>query len=318
MFGSEDDFLALIDRYFPRTDGMVLGRGDDCAVFSCPQKICVTSDLFIEDVHFRRRYFSPFDIGYKSLAVNLSDIAAMGAKPLALSLSLGFPQGIGAAFWADFFSGMASPASRFGVVLSGGDLSRADKLTINITVWGDASGGYLSRGNCRVGDKILLVGQVGLARLGLLALEKGLGLQEFPQASAAHLRPEPLLVVGQKLAAFSGVRSMMDISDGLVRDLPRLFGGKFGVEIDADAFLPASEIIKWCKISGENPMEFALVGGEDYALAAVVAPEIVPDILDVLKDLPDWSGKIIGTVCEKKGIFLHGKPFVSQGFDHFA
>lgn len=311
MFGSEDDFLALIDRYFPRDDGMLVGRGDDCAVFSCPQKMCVTSDLFIEDVHFRRHYFSPFDIGYKSLAVNLSDIAAMGAKPLAFSLSLAFPTDIDAVFWSDFFSGMATLASRYGVILSGGDLSRADKILINITVWGDCSAAYCQRGNCSVGDKIVLVGQIGLARTGFLLLEAGIASRQFSQAAAAHLRPEPLLEAGQKLASFSGVKSMMDISDGLVRDLPRLLGGKFGAEIDADALPIEQVVLERCAVSGQNPFEFALVGGEDYALAAVVAA-------DSKDDLSVLAGKIIGTVCETPGLFLHGKPFVGQGFDHFG
>ena len=311
MFGCEDDVLALIDRYFPRDDGMLVGRGDDCAVFSCPQKMCVTSDLFLEDVHFRRRYFSSFDIGYKALAVNLSDIAAMGAKPLAFSLSLGVPTGIEAEFWGGFFSGMATLARRYGVILSGGDLSRSDKILINITVWGDCSAAYCQRGNCSAGDKIFLVGQIGLARAGFLLLEDGISLQQFPQAVAAHLRPEPLLEAGQKLAAFSGVRAMMDISDGLFRDLPRLLGGKFGAEIDADALPIAPAVLSWCATSGQNPLEFALVGGEDYALAAVVSS-------DAVDDLPVSQGRIIGTVCETSGIFLHGKPLVCQGFDHFG
>lgn len=312
MFGSEDDFLALIDDFFPDC-GMLVGRGDDCAVFSCPEKICVTSDLFIEDVHFRRSYFSPFDIGHKALAVNISDIAAMGAVPLGFSLSLAIPPGLDQAFWSGFFSGMSSLAQKYSLVLSGGDLSRADKLAVNITVWGDCSSGYRLRGVCLEGDRIFLVGQIGLARTGFSLLESGLDLPGYSRAIAAHLRPTPQVEAGIQLANFEGVRAMMDVSDGLARDFSRLLGPDMGVEIEMESTRLDADILSWCARTGENPFEFALIGGEDYALVAVVDKHLAPRLGGAVP-----QGYFIGTVCKKAGIFLRGTPLSCQGFDHFC
>lgn len=313
MIGSEADFLALIDRFFPN-HGMLVGRGDDCAVFSCPEKMCVTSDLFIEDVHFRRRYFSPFDIGHKALAVNISDIAAMGAVPLGFSLSLAVPTGLDQSFWSGFFSGMSGLAQKHALFLSGGDLSRADKLAANITIWGDCSSGYRLRGHCREGDKIFLVGKIGLARTGLFLLESGMSSRGYSRAIEAHLRPLPQVEAGIQLAGLEGVMAMMDVSDGLARDFPRLLGPDMGVEIELDHADLDSEIVSWCSRTGENPLEFALLGGEDYALVAVVDKQAVVRLGDEL----GLQGRFIGTVCKKAGIFLQGVPLTCQGFDHFS
>src|SRR6056297_3491168 len=138
MVHSEDDFLSLIDRYFPNdSKSMQVGRGDDCAVVTVPGRICVTTDLFLEDIHFRRAYFGPGDIGHKSLAVNISDIAAMGGRPLGFSVGLTVPPGLDGGFWEAFMAGMADLAARHDLVLTGGDLSRGERLGVCVTVWGD-------------------------------------------------------------------------------------------------------------------------------------------------------------------------------------
>ncbi len=311
MPASEDDFLALIDRFFPN-HGMLVGRGDDCAVFSCPEKMCVTSDLFVEDVHFRQRYFAPFDIGHKALAVNLSDIAAMGARPLGFSLSLAVPSGPGESFWSDFFGGMSALAQKHGLFLSGGDLSRSDKLAVNITAWGDCSRGYRLRGVCSEGDQIFLVGPAGLARTGFSVLESGASTQGYDRAIAAHLRPQPQVEAGLRLAGLEGVKAMMDVSDGLVRDFPRLLGPDMGVEIELEREDIDPEVVCWCSQTGQDPLEFSLLGGEDYALVAVVDRGAGASVEAAVQ------GRYIGTVRGQTGIFLRGRRLGCQGFDHFA
>ena len=135
---SEDAILHLLARHFPATHpSLLLGRGDDCAVLRGGQPLCVSTDLFLEDVHFRRSYFTPEDMGHKSLAVNISDVAACGGRPLGFTLGLGLPD-YADMDWLDlFFRGMAALAGRHRMALAGGDLSRSDRLHICITVWGE-------------------------------------------------------------------------------------------------------------------------------------------------------------------------------------
>lgn len=146
---SEDGILACLSRHFPQTHpSLLLGRGDDCAVLKAGRPLCVSSDLFLEDVHFRRRYFTAEDIGHKALAVNISDLAACGARPLAFTLNLGLPVWVDMAWLESFFKGMAALAGQQRMALAGGDLSRCECLHVSVTVWGEAAdpGGFLVRG----------------------------------------------------------------------------------------------------------------------------------------------------------------------------
>ena len=170
---SEDGILACLARHFPQTHAsLLLGRGDDCAVLKAGRPLCVSSDLFLEDIHFRRSYFSPEDTGHKALAVNVSDLAACGARPLGFTLCLGLPDWVDMAWLEAFFSGMAALAGQQRMALAGGDLSRCQQLHISVTVWGETAepGGFLARGGSMPGDSLFVVGRVGLARVGLHAL----------------------------------------------------------------------------------------------------------------------------------------------------
>ena len=146
---SEDSILACLARHFPATHpSLLLGRGDDCAVLKAGTPLCVSSDLFLEDVHFRRSYFTPEEIGHKALAVNVSDIAACGGRPLAFTLALGLPDDVDALWLDRFFSGMAALAQEQRLALAGGDLSRSPFLHVSITIWGESytGGDFLVRG----------------------------------------------------------------------------------------------------------------------------------------------------------------------------
>lgn len=161
---SEDGILGLLARHFPATHpSLLLGRGDDCAILRAGRPLCVSSDLFLEDIHFRRAYFTPEDTGYKALAVNVSDIAACGGRPLGFSLCLGLPAWADAAWLDAFFAGMAGLAQERQMVLAGGDLSRCERLHISVTVWGEAvePGGFLVRGGSMPGDSLFVVGRLG-------------------------------------------------------------------------------------------------------------------------------------------------------------
>ncbi|MCJ2163718.1 MULTISPECIES: thiamine-phosphate kinase [unclassified Pseudodesulfovibrio] len=312
---SEAQFLELIDTYFPREhDFLTLGRGDDCAVLAGGREYCVSSDIFLEDVHFRRDYFSAADIGYKALAVNVSDIAAMGAKPVAFTLDLMVPPGLDDAFWNDFFKSMSSLAKQNDMVLAGGDLSRSDRLGMSISIYGVAgSTGFLRRGKCAYGDILFTVGDIGLARAGLMALEAaGVKAREtLPAAVMAHLRPKPKVMIGTLLNA-AGIKGLMDVSDGLARDLPRFLGPNLGADLHIDVSRLNSNLITFAETVNVDPVEFAVLGGEDYALLGAVSPfeagkaESVPGFMK------------IGTVTKTPGIILNDKPFTTEGFDHFG
>lgn len=320
-FNSEQDFLKLIDEYFPSKNGHVtLGRGDDCSILHTDTQLCISKDLFLEDIHFRRTYFSPADIGYKSLAVNISDIAAMGGQPLGFALGLIIPPNLDESFWEPFFKSMSHLAQKNGLILAGGDLSKGQYLGISVTVWGEPAKDceFLSRGNAKPGDILFLHGPAGQARIGLLALEE-LGVeaaQIYPECVKTHLRPPMRVEAGLKLATSSHVRGLMDLSDGLARDLPRFLSNCEG-NVGAEIHLPESalhpEIIRYAKSNSISASEHAFQGGEDYALFGAVSEEGFTELSKSMSGL-----FAIGKITDSKKIFLNGKEYTEGGFDHFS
>ena len=325
---SEQDFLAALDRHFPnQAEGLLLGRGDDCAILDALGPLCVSTDLFVEGAHFRRSYFTPADIGHKALAAAASDLAAMGAAPVACALSLVLPDAVDDAFLDELLAGMAALSTRLGLPLAGGDLSRGPALILDLVVFGrpGPAGVLLRRGTVRPGDALVLVGEAGLARAGLLALEASgrAACEAFPAPTTAHLRPEPRLADGQLLAGLPGVRALMDVSDGLARDIPRLLGlpgqpgqglGKaLGADLALEESLLHPEALACFQSLGLDPLEALVLGGEDYALLAGVDPS---GLSMVLAALP--AARHIGTVSARPGLKVNGKDFSHAGFDHFA
>lgn len=315
--GSEDDFLALIDRHFPNQGpGLVLGRGDDGAVMTCQGEMVVTMDLFLEDVHFRRDYFEPEEIGYKALAVNVSDVCAMGALPTAFTLGVCTPRNSTSQFWDRLLAGMARLAAQWDMLLVGGDLDRACSVGLNITTWGRpvVPGRYLRRAMVKPGDRLFAVGPLGLSRVGLSVLEDmgRFAMQEFPAATRAHLTPDLHPEATRLLAADQRVLGLMDVSDGLARDLPRFVGPNRGVSLNLDAQSIHPEIRAFAAPRGEDPTRLAVVGGEDYALLGACTAH---DLAGLLDDIP--GAYVVGTVGETPGVRLYGRLLAEEGFDHF-
>ena len=336
---SEAEFLRLVDRHFGNAHPhMALGRGDDCAELLCPREVCVTSDLFLEDVHFRTSYFSPADIGWKALAVNFSDLAAAGARPLGWNMNLMLPKTTSLDYVDALLAGMAELAGQYDAPLTGGDLSRADKLGVSITAWGALPGAqgaarFLRRGAGQPGD-ILFLGQagshgLGLARVGLLDLEASLaapgagekdgppgGATAYPAARAAHLRPTPLVALGQTLA-LAGVSTLMDVSDGLARDLPRLLGHDQGLSLGADISIDPPtlhpEVLAFAAAHGLDPVGEAWLGGEDYLLLGACSQPVWQSLLAAGTPLAP-----LGVITAGPDISVNGRPLNLAGFDHFA
>lgn len=337
---SEDAILACLAGHFPQTHpSLLLGRGDDCAVLKAGRPLCVSSDLFLENIHFRRSYFQAADIGYKSLAVNVSDLAGCGARPLGFTLCLGLPDWVDMAWLDAFFSGMAALAGQQRMALAGGDLSRCERLHVSVTVWGEAAdpGGFLARGGSMPGDSLFVVGHLGLARVGLAVLEAHGrdALTDWPAACAAHLRPEPQVDAGLMLArAGFNARppALMDLSDGIMRDLPRLLGlsGELSAGAENEGNTPGQssglgaaillpqgllhpEVLRHAALHGKNPVHEALLGGEDYALLGSCAPDMLPPLHAAI---PGFVS--IGTVTSGGGITCNNEALNRlRGFDHF-
>lgn len=334
---SEDEVLALIDAHFPsRTPHTPLGRGHDCAELAgLERRLALSTDMFWQDSHFRPEYFTPREAGAKALTGAVSDLAAAGAVPLGFSLDLLLPPDLGARALDEALSGMADKARQYGMILCGGDLARGDCLGFSLTVWGgpvDPAAPFLHRGGAEAGDVIFLVGRAGLARVGLGMLER-LGreaLRDWPASCAAHLSPEALLAEGQALAALArdlreepgaeGKKaprlSLMDVSDGLIRDLPRLLragDAGLGADLEIEPDLIPEEVRVAARGWGCVPEHLFLLGGEDYALAGTC-----PDSLWPLVRRAVPGAARIGRVREEPGLFLSGNPLALEGFDHFA
>ncbi|MDR0816990.1 MAG: thiamine-phosphate kinase [Desulfovibrio sp.] len=329
---SEDAVLSCLAQHFPLAHAsLLLGRGDDAALLKAGRPLCVSSDLFLEDVHFRRSYFTPEEAGHKALAVNISDMAACGAQPFAFTLCLGLPPQTDMV-WVDAFSrSMAELADKHGMALAGGDIAACERVHIAITIWGGISpnGVFLGRGGSVPGDCLFVIGTLGLARVGLRMLEAygRNALRDWPCACAAHLLPTPQTAAGIMLArAAANARppALMDVSDGIARDLPRLLhanGAQYsqaaqqrpGAVIRLQERLLHPEVRRCAEDNKQDPVREALIGGEDYALLGSCAP----DMLAALKTaVPGFTH--IGEVTEESGILCNGEPLERlHGFDHF-
>ncbi|HYD41767.1 MAG TPA: thiamine-phosphate kinase [Anaeromyxobacter sp.] len=261
--------FALIDRItrlLPlRGEGVVLGPGDDCAVLAPPrgEELVATVDEVVEGVHFDRR-FTPADIGWKALAVNLSDLASMGARPLWGLVALALPREERAARVLGVMRGVAACARRFGLAVVGGNVSRAPALSVSITAVGAvAPGAALTRAGARPGDLLLGSGTFGDAALGL---EEGAA----PALARRQRRPTPRLALGRALAGIA--RAGIDVSDGLVQDLghvARASRVRAVVEVER---LPLSAAYRRRAAGLADPHAAALAGGEDYELLLAVPP----------------------------------------------
>ncbi len=323
---SEDACLALLDAYFPsRTEHVPFGRGDDCAELRCPSpELALSTDFFWQDVHFRTAYFTPEEAGAKALTTAVSDLAGAGAVPLGFSLGLMLPPYLGEKALRRLLSGMANAARRYGIALSGGDLSRGDALGFCITVWGAPLGdgaGFLRRGEANPGDFVFLIGQTGLAGLGLWELEREgrAALTSRPEACAAFLAPKALLAEGQSLARLAHANatlshrlSLMDVSDGLARDLPRLLGG-LGADLTFDDTVLHAEARAAAALLGVRADALCLSGGEDYALLGSCAERLWPSVQEAVPGVT-----LLGRATAAPGLFRHGIPLLLDGFDHFS
>lgn len=302
------------------------GIGDDCAII--PQtdqhSLLVTTDMLIEDIHFLRSDILPQDLGYKSLAVNISDIAAMGGIPEFAFLSLALPSNLEDQWIEQFFSGFRKLALSTKIHLLGGDTNQSSGgMTVNLTLLGRIENKFIKRRSAaKLNDIICVTDSLGDSAGGLKFI-----LDKLPRSADAlrlidrHYRPQPAFQEGPWLSQQTSVHAMMDVSDGIDSDLKRIMeSSKCGAQIRVEDIPMSSTLKRSAKAHDLDFLQLALSGGEDYCLLLTVDPHSYEDLnrrFQLEFGYPLYS---IGTVVEQDLTYLKdGRPFKikNKGFDHF-
>jgi thiamine-monophosphate kinase len=312
--------------------GVRVGIGDDCAVLEpTPGSLLVaTTDLLIEDVHFRRRYAEPADVGWKTMAVNVSDIAAMGARPRWALVALACPETTTPGDVEAFYEGALALAAEHEVAIVGGDTSASPGgWFVNVTLLGEASVAPLLRSGARPGDVVAVTGSLGRSAAGLAVLERpaapaGVPADHLADVTRAHLRPHPRAMEGRWLAAAGGATAMIDLSDGLATDIAHIAAESgVGARIDL-ARLPIAPSARSVGAAlGHDPLDWATGGGEDYELLVTCAA-------DAFRRLREGLERATGTMLSAVGAIVEagaGVTFIDAlgvarpvpgGFEHFV
>lgn len=285
----EEGIIHLLDGLtHDRMHGRSLGIGDDAAVvgnYDEPYNYLVTTDMLVENVHFKVGWSTPYQLGYRSLAVNLSDIAAMGGFPLSSFLSLSLPCQLDESWMREFSRGYADLSNLFHTSLLGGDtVGSVHDIVINVTVVGKVLKGHEKlRSAAQIGDLIVVSGTLGDATAGRLILDKhdrSLEPDYTPEQAflvQRFLEPLPRLALGQALSKLSGVHAMMDLSDGLVSDLPHILRrSHVSASVALDRLPLSADFVAECEKRSKYEAErVAVTGGEDYELLFTVSPDAV-------------------------------------------
>jgi thiamine-monophosphate kinase len=326
--------FSLIARLRQRIQGkdspqLLRGIGDDCAVLrpAVGQDLLVTTDTQEEGVHFRRDWATPEDIGWRCLAVNVSDIAAMGGVPMGAVVALSLPASLEVAFVEGLYDGMQAVAERYDCPIIGGNISqRADTLAVTITVLGAVPCGQsVYRSGAQVGDEIWVTGTLGGAKAGLEALlhpEAMTGIRTTA-ALARYRRPCPRLHEAQYLRQHAPLHSLIDLSDGLSSDLRHICTASgVGARLEAACLPIGHDVLQVAAALRRDALEFALHGGEDFELCLTV-PAGRMDA--VSQEFPRQFGCALtrlGTIQADREIILgleNGTtiPLPARGYDHF-
>ncbi|MBU1626451.1 thiamine-phosphate kinase [bacterium] len=330
----EFGFIEMIkSRMEDKDESVLISIGDDAALIKGFDKnqILVTSDLLIEGVDFSLDYFTPSELAYKALACNISDISAMGGKPSWYTISLGIHQDTKVDFLLDFYQSLSVMGRENQISLIGGDLSDSDKLTISITLLGlIGEGKAIKRAGARPGDNIWLSGGVGFSSLGLFFLHEedsgkldGLEGEFVKYCIDRQKRPPIRSTVGCRLARAGIASSMIDISDGLFRDLGNICKmSDVGSLIDIRK-LPRIDKIR--KATGKLGLDFRKVIslGEDFELLFTVHPSKTAEMALIREEFSALEmveiGKILNAHEGMKSIFMNSEIVEMEniGFDHF-
>lgn len=309
----------------PAAGALLLGIGDDAALLRLPEGAAAvaTADMLVEGVHFRRDWSRPEEIGWKALAVNVSDLNAMGAQPVAALVCLALPGELPVRWVERCYAGLAECAGVYGCPVAGGDTVRSPgPVVVSVSALGAAPAGRaVRRTGARPGDVLCVTGVLGASGAGCALLERGLARgRSLAPVLAAHRRPRPPRGAGAALAAAALPTAMLDLSDGLASDAQRLAtAGGVGLTVEADR-LPISDATRRAAARlGLTARHLALHGGEDFELLFTVPPERWPEVPPLLGPL-GVTATIIGQ-AGGRGVWLREegrrRPLRPAGFQHF-
>lgn len=312
-FGGENAVIKLIEsKYGGLADArVVVGLGDDAALLRTDgdKLLIVTTDLLVEGTHFRRDIIDPYSLGWKSVAVNISDIAAMGGVPTWAFVSIALPD-MDVSFVEALYEGMNAVSSKFGSRIIGGDTNRVNgNIVINVTQLGQIEEDRAAlRKTAKPGDRILVTSTLGDSLAGFKLLDR-LGLEsaqrDNTQAVERHIRPVPRIPEARAAVETGAVHAMMDISDGLAIDLGKMCEASgVGAKIYADRLPISSALRAAADALGLDPVSLAASGGEDYELLFAAAPSDAETLAHTIEDTTGTAVSDIGEFVEGTGAIL--------------
>jgi len=321
---------SIMNNCLHSPEDVIQGIGDDCAVMGPldGKVLLFTTDLLIEDRHFLKEKSSPFELGWKAIAVSLSDIAAMGGRARHAFVSLAIPSHTKIAFLNKLYEGMKSLCRRYGVNLLGGDTSSSPGgLFINVAAMGEmAEEEVLYRKGASPGDLIYVTGSLGGSAAGLKLLKGELSCREEigKVLLALHNHPEPRLKPGRLIAESRAASAMIDVSDGLLSDLGHICDASHaGARIFMELLPVSGELTTLCRGRSLDPRDLSLHGGEDYELLFTVPPknrQLIEETMEFSQACPFTR---VGEMTKEKGVRVVTKDGAeeeeraSRGFDHF-
>jgi thiamine-monophosphate kinase len=319
--------FGLIERIAARASrnaGVKIGIGDDAAAIEPTAGLAtlITTDMLLEGVHFDLSFSDPLTLGRKSLAVNLSDIAAMGGIPRYFLLSLAAPRHMSVDFLDRFINGVLEMGKRFGVSLVGGDTCSSQQgMIISVTVIGEQYPDLVvSRSGARPGDLVCVTGTVGDSALGLSLLQTGL---RDGAAISRHLDPTPRVREGMMLAEAKLPSAMTDISDGLLADLGHILDlSGVGARLFLDKLPLSADYLERYSAASQDIYSLPLSGGEDYELLFTTSPGNIATVQALLKESGTGCA-VIGEIDAAAGLFMltaSGREYTraERGYDHFS
>lgn len=325
---SEEQFVAWLKAntkmsHHSRAKGFT-GIGDDAAVIPLADSFLVlTTDAIAEDVHFKREWSAPEDIGWKTMAVNVSDMAAMGVAPQWALVTAGIPDVTGVAYLKAVHRGLADCASHYGCVIAGGDTVKANKWFINVAMGGITKKPPILRSGAREGDFIFVTGTLGNSACALELLRRK--SKKYPALLQFHKKPRPRLKEGIALMDTKCVSSMMDVSDGLSKDLARLLKESHaGAKLFKHQIPVSTQVVKAAAALKKSPYDFALHGGEDYELLFTVGGEKLSLFYEAYhkilpaENMPLLIGEITADKQNRIVLIDNEKTSIlqSSGYDH--
>lgn len=310
----EFGFLARMLPTLPQGPEVALGPGDDAAVLDLGgARVVVCTDVLVEGSHFRRDWTGGREVGRKAAAVNMADVAAMGARTVALLAGVAAPGDLEAAWLTALAQGLAEESGRVGASIVGGDIVAGEQIGVTVTAVGVLDGPLVTRAGALPGDTVAVCGRLGFAAAGLAVLQRGF---RSPRALVDAQRcPDPPYAEGPAAAA-GGAHAMIDVSDGLLADLGHVASqSDVGVRIDPDLVPVADQLEQMARGLGVDVRSWVFGGGEDHALVAC---------FPAAAQLPaDWTP--IGAVVQGSGVQVErweampdGLSGIDGGFDHFA